>query len=236
MKKILCAFIIAILAVSIVGCSSSDSKTEAKKKGPQTDGKVETLEEPVARKGQKVKNGDTAIINFEGYLGNKKFEGGADTDYSLIIGSNSFIEGFEDQVIGMKLGDEKIIKVTFPKEYQSTKLAGKEAKFIVGIRDIISKESRSTYLVEEQDTAIIDYSGKVNGVAFEGGTAQKYPLVIGSGSFIPGFEEQLLAMKEGETKDIKVTFPTNYSSKELAGKEAVFTVKVNYIIKPSPEE
>ena len=83
--------------------------------------------------------------------------------------------------------------------------------------------------VAEGDEINLDYSGSVAGVKFEGGTAQGQTLVIGSHTFIPGFEEQLVGMNIGEEKDINVTFPTEYHSEELAGKEAVFAVKVNAI-------
>jgi trigger factor len=78
------------------------------------------------------------------------------------------------------------------------------------------------------DTANIDYKGCVNGVAFEGGTDSDYDLVLGSGNFIPGFEEQVVGMTAGEEKDINVTFPEQYAP-QLAGKDAVFTVKVNEV-------
>ena len=73
------------------------------------------------------------------------------------------------------------------------------------------------------DTVII-------GVAFDGGTATNYPLVLGSGQFVPGFEEQLVGMEKGETRDINITFPENYYP-ELAGADVVFTVTVNDIVK-----
>ncbi len=85
--------------------------------------------------------------------------------------------------------------------------------------------------VEDGDQVNLDYSGKTDGVAFDGGTAAKQTLVIGSHSFIEGFEEQLVGMSIGETKDINVTFPTEYHSAELAGKPAVFTVTINGITK-----
>lgn len=78
------------------------------------------------------------------------------------------------------------------------------------------------------DTANIDFKGFVNGVAFEGGEAKGYDLEIGSGAFIPGFEEQLVGAKEGQDLDINVTFPEQYS-KELAGKPAVFKIHVNSV-------
>ena len=76
-------------------------------------------------------------------------------------------------------------------------------------------------VVENGDVANIDYEGKKDGVAFEGGTAQGYDLAIGSGSFIPGFEEGLVGVKKGETVDLELTFPENYSATELAGAEVV---------------
>lgn len=85
--------------------------------------------------------------------------------------------------------------------------------------------------VEDGDQVNLDYCGKVDGVAFEGGTAQKQSLTIGSHTFIEGFEEQLIGMNIGETRDINVTFPAEYHSQELAGKNAVFTVTINGITK-----
>ncbi len=83
--------------------------------------------------------------------------------------------------------------------------------------------------VENGDTVNLDYSGSVDGVKFDGGTAQGQTLTIGSGQFIPGFEEQMVGMAVGEEKDIEVTFPEEYHAENLAGKKAVFAVKVNGI-------
>ena len=83
--------------------------------------------------------------------------------------------------------------------------------------------------VEEGDIVNIDYEGKIDGVAFDGGTAQGYDLTIGSGTFIDGFEDGLIGAQSGETLDVNVTFPENYQGKEVAGKDAVFTVTVNSI-------
>ena len=79
------------------------------------------------------------------------------------------------------------------------------------------------------DTVNIDFVGKVDGVKFEGGEAEGFDLTLGSGQFIPGFEDQVVGMSIGETKDINVTFPENYQAEALKGKPAVFTVKVNAI-------
>ncbi|QKF72806.1 trigger factor (peptidyl-prolyl cis /trans isomerase, chaperone) [Aliarcobacter faecis] len=89
---------------------------------------------------------------------------------------------------------------------------------------------------KEGDYAVIDFEGFVDGVAFEGGKAEKYPLQLGSNSFIPGFEEQVIGMKYEEQKDITVTFPKEYQAKDLAGKEAVFKVTLHEIQERVPSE
>ena len=85
--------------------------------------------------------------------------------------------------------------------------------------------------VEQGDLIKLNFDGSVDGVPFEGGKAEDYPLTIGSGSFIPGFEEQLIGTAIGEEKDVTVTFPEDYHAEELKGKEAVFKCKVNSIQK-----
>ncbi len=79
------------------------------------------------------------------------------------------------------------------------------------------------------DTVLIDYAGFVGDEQFEGGTAERQPLALGSGTFIPGFEEQLVGATAGEERDVKVTFPEEYHSADLAGKEAVFKCTVHEI-------
>ncbi len=83
--------------------------------------------------------------------------------------------------------------------------------------------------VEDGDTAIIDFEGFKDGKAFDGGKGENYSLKIGSHTFIPGFEEQLIGMKNGEEKEIEVTFPEDYHSEELKGQKATFKVKINDI-------
>ena len=90
-------------------------------------------------------------------------------------------------------------------------------------------EQIKEWTAQEGDTANIDYVGKLDGEAFDGGTAEDYDLVLGSGTFIPGFEDGVIGMEVGETKDITLTFPEDYHSEDLAGKETVFTVTLNYI-------
>lgn len=98
---------------------------------------------------------------------------------------------------------------------------------------LVNVEDRA---VEDGDTAIIDFEGFVDGVAFEGGKGENHNLIIGSGQFIPGFEEQLIGKNVGENVEVNVTFPEPYQSAELAGKDAVFKVEVKGIkVKELPE-
>ncbi|MCY9037614.1 trigger factor [Bacillus inaquosorum] len=83
--------------------------------------------------------------------------------------------------------------------------------------------------VEEGNTVVLDFEGFVDGDAFEGGKAENYSLEVGSGSFIPGFEDQLVGLEAGAEKDVEVTFPEEYHAEELAGKPAVFKVKIHEI-------
>jgi len=103
------------------------------------------------------------------------------------------------------------------------------------LNNVLEKNSRLVAVegrpVESGDIAIIDFEGFVDGVAFEGGKGTDYSLGIGSGTFIPGFEDQLVGVSAGEEKDVEVTFPEDYGSAELAGKPAVFKVKVKEIKK-----
>ncbi len=89
---------------------------------------------------------------------------------------------------------------------------------------------------EDGDQVVIDFVGSVDGEEFEGGKAEDYPLVLGSGSFIPGFEPQLVGAKAGDTPEVKVTFPEQYGAPHLAGKEASFAVTVKAVKAPKPAE
>jgi trigger factor len=89
---------------------------------------------------------------------------------------------------------------------------------------------------KEGDQVVIDFVGKVDGEAFEGGSAEDYPLTLGSDSFIPGFEEQLVGVKVGEEPEVKVTFPEEYGAEHLAGKDAVFECTVKEVKEPVAAE
>ena len=91
-------------------------------------------------------------------------------------------------------------------------------------------------VAEEGDQVVVDFVGKVDGEPFEGGAAEDYPLTLGSGSFIPGFEEQLVGVKVGDETAVTVTFPEDYQAENLAGKEAVFDCTVKAVKAPKPAE
>lgn len=134
----------------------------------------------------------------------------------------------------VKLGKYKGVSVEKP-EYKVT------AEDIN--KDLTAKQEQNSRIisvsdraVKKDDITVIDFDGSVDGVHFEGGKAEKYELTIGSNSFIPGFEDQIIGMKIDEEKDINVKFPEDYFSKELAGKDAVFAVKLHEIkIKELPK-
>ncbi|MCE5006399.1 trigger factor [Staphylococcus equorum] len=127
----------------------------------------------------------------------------------------------------IELGDYKGLEI----EKQNVELTEEELQESIDhqlghLAEMVVKEDSA---VEDGDTVNIDFDGYVDGEQFEGGQAEGYDLEIGSGSFIPGFEEQLVGVKIGEEKDVTVTFPEEYHAEELAGKEATFKAKVNEI-------
>ena len=89
---------------------------------------------------------------------------------------------------------------------------------------------------KDGDQVVIDFLGKVDDVAFEGGAAEDYPLVLGSNSFIPGFEEQLVGVKAGDEKNVEVSFPEEYQAEHLAGKAAIFECKIKVVKEPKAAE
>ena len=129
----------------------------------------------------------------------------------------------------VKLGDYKSLK------YKEVEVSVSDEELNDEINRVLERkadlELKEDGEVEEGDTAVIDFEGFKDGVAFEGGKGENYDLVIGSKSFIPGFEEQLIGMKAEEEKDINVSFPENYHVEELKGQPVVFKVKVHEIKK-----
>ena len=98
------------------------------------------------------------------------------------------------------------------------------------VRNFVTKDGEAA----KDDTVVIDYEGSIDGVPFDGGKGSDFSLTLGSGTFIPGFEDGLIGVKAGDSRDVKVTFPTEYHAPEMAGKDAVFAVTVKEV--KSPEE
>ena len=132
------------------------------------------------------------------------------------------------------LGEYKGLKV----DKVSTRVTAKEVD--AKLEEEQKKNARTITVedrpVQDGDEVVLDYEGFVNGVAFAGGKGENYPLTIGSGSFIPGFEEQLIGVEAEKEVEVNVTFPTEYHAEDLAGKEAVFKCTVHEIkVKELPE-
>lgn len=121
-------------------------------------------------------------------------------------------KGVEVKKIDVNITDEDV-------EQELKRIQEKNAR-------MISVEDRG---IQKDDIAVIDFEGFIDGVAFEGGKGTDYNLVIGSGHFIPGFEDQLIGARKGDEVDVNVTFPEDYGNKDLAGKPALFKVKVKEI-------
>ncbi|PIC70670.1 trigger factor [Sporosarcina sp. P16b] len=127
----------------------------------------------------------------------------------------------------VKLGEYKGLEVTRQAvEVTDEEVDAQLQQRTEALAEMVVKEDG---VVEDGDTATIDFEGFADGEAFEGGQSENYELVVGSGSFIPGFEEQVVGMKTEEEKEIEITFPEEYHAAELAGKPATFKVKVNEI-------
>ena len=126
----------------------------------------------------------------------------------------------------VKLGKYKDLKIDKEKA-----VATKEEidKAILDIRNRYAENVLKEDKIADGDIAIIDFEGFIDGEAFEGGKGENYSLKIGSGSFIPGFEEQLIGLKSDDEKDVVVTFPEDYHAEDLKGKEALFKVKVHEV-------
>ena len=126
----------------------------------------------------------------------------------------------------VKLGKYKDLKI----KKEKAKVEKEEIeKAIEDIRNRYAENILKEDKITNGDIAIIDFEGFIDGKAFEGGKGENYSLKIGSGSFIPGFEEQLIGLKADDEKDVIVTFPEDYHAKELKGKEATFKVKIHEV-------
>ena len=146
-----------------------------------------------------------------------QMEKGKDLIFTAIVQTKPEVKVGKYKAIELEKVDTSVTAADVKKELE--RMAEKNSR-------LVSVENRA---VKEKDIAVIDFEGFVNGVAFEGGKAEKHELEIGSKTFIPGFEDQVMGMKINDEKDINVTFPEEYFSKDLAGKDATFKVKLHEI-------
>jgi len=144
-----------------------------------------------------------------------KFEDGKDIEFEMSV----------EAMPEIKFGDLSAIKLEKPVAEVPAEEIEKALKFMAQSRRNVVKveEDREA---KKGDTVVIDFVGSVDGVEFQGGKGENYPLELGSGSFIPGFEDQLIGKKAGDKVDVNVTFPENYHAKDLAGKASVFAVEI----------
>ena len=165
--------------------------------------------------------------------------------YDFAIAKQDFKAIGRPNLTDMQIGDDNIVTLTLTTEvypevtlgqYKGLEAPKANVKVMAAdvnarLKEMAERNSRLVSVeraVKKGDTANIDFEGFDNGVAFDGGKGENFDLEIGSGSFVPGFEDQLMGMKVGEEKDIDITFPEDYTP-ELAGKPVVFHVKVNEV-------
>ena len=178
------------------------------------------IDEILNEKVQEVVKDEELCKNFVGKFEpmiEEKIERNKDFKISLVI--DTYPEFELPQYKGIEVKAKKLNAT--PKEVKNAieALTKKDAKM----------EAKEDQTIAKNDYAVFDFVGSVDGVEFEGGKAENYELQIGSGQFIPGFEDQMIGMKVGEEKDLDVKFPKNYQAEDLAGKKAVFHVTVHEV-------
>ena len=168
---------------------------------------LERYTELVTKDGE-VKNGDVAIIDFEGFKDGETFDGGKGENYSLEIGSNTFIPGFEEQVIGMKAGDEKDLNVTFPEDYGAKDLAGAPVIFKVKVNEVKEKKTR------ELDEDFFEDLG-MEGVNSEETLKEEIKKSISAQKEMDAENKYVDSLLEGVSKNVEVDIPEEMVNEEV---------------------
>lgn len=182
-----------------------------------------------------LKKGDVANISYVGKLNGVAFQGGSADYYDLELGSNEFIPGFEEGLIGKEIGKTVDLNLTFPKDYGNTELAGKAVVFTVKINYVSIYNKTYEGTMKNGDTVNMDIVLKVGEKEIE---KQTVTIQLGSNQ-ASTFEQMLIGAKIGDTVEKEITYPSDYSDKELAGKKGVYLVKGNYSkekVPQTPEE
>ena len=253
-KKVLLAILLGSACLAATGCSSKSTETEKKaqteaatevKTEAATEAKTETqTEASTEAQTEAAESSATAETEIETKTGAAD-ETETETEAASENATEALSEAAdaaeaeaEEEELGERpdykaldyvtLGEYKGLQVTVAPVQEVTDEDVKATEE-AAIKNAELYEERTEGTVKEGDIVNIDYEGKKDGVAFDGGTAQGYNLEIGSGTFIDGFEEGLIGVKVGDTVDLDLTFPENYQSEDLAGQAVVFTVKVNAI-------
>ena len=206
MKKKICMLVLALcMTASFTACGSKeDTKSSAEAKNEDTKEDVKEEETQERKEDSEEVTEDTRIVSVA-----------ADEMEKYI-----------------KLGEYKGLDVQ--EDVQEVTDADVETQIETNLSQNPVEVTDENAEVKEGDVVNIDYEGKKDGVAFEGGTAEGFDLTIGSGSFIDGFEDGLIGAKKGEKRNLNLTFPENYQAEDLAGQNVIFTVTVN-AIKTTPE-
>ena len=206
MKKKICMLVLALcMTASFTACGSKeDTKSSAEAKNEDTKEDVKEEETQERKEDSEEVTADTRIVSVA-----------ADEMEKYI-----------------KLGEYKGLDVQ--EDVQEVTDADVETQIETNLSQNPVEVTDENAEVKEGDVVNIDYEGKKDGVAFEGGTAEGFDLTIGSGSFIDGFEDGLIGAKKGEIRNLNLTFPENYQAEDLAGQNVIFTVTVN-AIKTTPE-
>lgn len=202
MKKIFAILLSFALLFTVCACSDgSQTATEA-----ATEAATESAETAASQEGEAAGTTDIDAVN-------------------AIVDALTLVE---PEVLGTvsKLGQYTGLALTAVPHVEITM---EEADDYIATYILPNFTEEVTDAIQDGDTANIDFEGKKDGVAFDGGTSEGYDLEIGSGSFIDGFESGLVGHKAGETVDLALTFPEDYGSEELAGQDVIFTVKINTV-------
>lgn len=215
--------IAAFAAILIVGCIViviAVTSLQKKKAATDDNKKQQTVSQPVEEAKEETASGneDSKENEQQGNLSEDTVDDeniGDYSEYAQYVSKLGDYVGVEVDMVPEEVTDEMV------EQEIDSRLQAKQSKEEIKDRD----------LVQEGDIANIDFTGYKDGKEFEGGKGEKFDLTIGSGQFIPGFEEGLIGAKVGEMVDVEVTFPKEYQNAELAGKEATFKVKVNGIYK-----
>ncbi len=154
-----------------------------------------------------------------------KFEDGEDLEYTMSL---EILPEFE-------INDLKSIELTkYKVPVEDKEIEDALGRLAAGRQE--TEEAPKDHAAAEGDVVVIDFEGKIDGEAFQGGAAEGHHLQLGSNTFIPGFEDQLVGLKAGDAKDVKITFPADYGAEHLAGKDAVFAVTVKEVRRAKPAE